>query len=80
MIITKRCFVSSLVENGPVVLEKKVKCEKFTITLTTTLTTTKTTTTTTDNDGQRTNFDQRSSLEPSGSGDLKNLKKRKKMC
>ena len=52
--ITQGCFVPSLVEIGPVVLEKKMKMWKVY-----------------DNDnndnddGQRTNFDQKSSLEPS---------------
>ena len=31
-----------------------------------------------DDDGQRTNFNQKSSLEPSGSGELKNRKKERK--
>ena len=60
--LTQRCFLSSLVEIGPVVLEKKIKMWKVY-----------------DNnansddednnddndDRQRTNFDQKSSLEPS---------------
>ena len=37
---TKGCFVPSLVEISPVVLEKKIKYEKFTMTTTTTTTAT----------------------------------------
>ena len=56
--ITQEYFVPSLVEIGPVVLEKKMKMwkvynnAKFV------------NDNNDDNDGQRTNFDQKSSLEP----------------
>ena len=50
---TQGWIVPSLVEIDPVVLEKTWKCDKFT-----------TTTTMMDNDGQQTNCDQKSSLEP----------------
>ena len=46
---TKRCFVPSLVESGPVVQEKKMKMWKVY---------------NNDDDGQRINFNQKSSLEP----------------
>ena len=48
----------SLIEIGPVVLEKKMKKVYDN-----------------DNDVQGTNFDQKSSLEPTGSGELKTLVK-----
>ena len=51
---TQGCFVPSLVEIGSVVLEKKMKMWKA-----------YDDDDNDDNDGQRTNFDQKSSLEPS---------------
>ena len=66
--------MSSLVENGPVVLEKKMKMWKVYDNANDNANDNKDND---DNDGQRTNFDQKSSLEPSGSGELKNLKKKK---
>ena len=51
---TQGCFVPSLVEIGPVVLEKKMKLWKV-----------YDDDDDNDNDGQRTKFDQKSSLEPS---------------
>ena len=47
---TQGCFVPSLVEIGPVVLEKKMKLWKVYDN---------------DNDGERTHFDQKSLLKPS---------------
>ena len=55
---TQRCFVPSLVEIGPVVLEKKMKMWKVYDNANANHDNDD------DNDGKLTNFDQKSSLEP----------------
>ena len=62
---TQGCFVPSLIEIGPVVLEKKMKMWKVYDN------DDNDNDDNDDNDGQRTNFDQKSSLEPSAQVSLK---------
>ena len=59
---TQGCFVPSLIEIGPVVLEKKMKMWKV---YDNNDNNNNDNDNNDDNDGQRTNFDQKSSLEPS---------------